>query len=136
MRPHLFSVRVYYEDTDFSGAVYHANYARFMERGRTEMLRALGVEQGAAMAGEAFGFVVRSIGIEFLKPARMDDLLTVETTPVEIGGATMTLDQRVSRGGEILATARVRVACVVRGKAGRMPREVREKLARGLPEDA
>ena len=128
MPPHLFPVRVYYEDTDFSGAVYHASYLRFMERGRTEMLRALGVEQGAALG--TFGFVVRAMNIEFLRPARMDDLLAIETTPVEVGGASMELAQRALRGEEVLVTARVRVGCVANGRAARMPAEVRARLTK------
>ena len=129
--PHLFPVRVYYEDTDFSGAVYHANYLRFMERGRTELLRSLGVHQGQALGaahGEAFGFVVRRMEIDFLKPARMDDELIVETTPMNVGGASIDLNQRVLRDGEVLVTAQVRVGCVVGGRAGRLPAEVRRKL--------
>ncbi len=129
--PHLFPIRVYYEDTDFSGAVYHANYLRFMERGRTELLRSLGVHQGQALAGdshESFGFVVRRMEIDFLKPARMDDELVVETTPTKVGGASIDLAQRVLRGDEVLATAQVRVGCVVGGRAGRLPADVRRKL--------
>jgi len=77
---HRFACRVYYEDTDFSGSVYHASYLRFLERGRTELLRSLDIHQAAIHSGEAgpiFGFVVRAMKIEFLKPARMDDLITV-----------------------------------------------------------
>ena len=99
--PHAFPVRVYYEDTDFSGVVYHASYLRFMERGRTEMLRDRGVSQGASLGsepGERFGFVVRAMSVDFRRPARMDDLLTVETEIVELGGASMELAQRVMRG--------------------------------------
>ena len=128
---HVFQVRVYYEDTDFSGVVYHASYLRFMERGRTEMLRARGLSQGEIMAGnagEVFGFAVRSMTIEFLKPARMDDLLTIESTPRAIGGATLELDQRVLRGQEVLITASVRVACVAQGRPARIPKAVREAL--------
>ena len=134
MTAHTFPVRVYYEDTDFSGAVYHANYLRFMERARTEMLRALGVQQGAALVGqgvEAFGFAVRAMTIDFLRPARMDDLLSVETTPGEFMAASFELSQRVLRGDEVLATAHVRIACVIKGRAARMPLAIREKLARG-----
>ena len=128
---HVFQVRVYYEDTDFSGVVYHASYLRFMERGRTEMLRARGLSQGEIMAGnagEVFGFAVRSMNIEFLKPARMDDLLTIESTPRAIGGATLELDQRVLRGQEVLITAQVRIACVATGRPARIPKGVREAL--------
>src|SRR5712675_2312790 len=99
---HVMPVRVYYEDTDFSGAVYHASYLRFMERGRTNYLRLLGADQRAlfeATEKEApgFSFVVRSMAIEFLKPARMDDVLIVTTEPEEVKGASMTLRQRVTR---------------------------------------
>ena len=122
--PHLHTVRVYYEDTDFSGAVYHASYLRFMERARTEMLRARGVSQGQV----AFGFVVRSLAIDYLKPARMDDLLNIETTVEKIGGATLDLVQRVLRGAERLTEARVRVACVVNSRPVRIPTHVLEQL--------
>ncbi len=129
--PHAFPVRVYYEDTDFSGVVYHASYLRFMERGRTEMLRSHGINQGAVLAGEAkerFGFAVRAMTIDFLKPARMDDLLTIETDVVEIGGASMELAQRVKRGDELLISATVRIACVVDGKPCRIPAQIRATL--------
>ena len=128
---HRVAMRVYYEDTDFSGSVYHANYLRFMERARTEMLRDRGIDQGASFVGEAaetFGFVVRAMSIEWLKPARMDDLLTVETRVARIGGATLELDQRVQRGSEVLLSANVRIACVINGRAGRIPAGVRARL--------
>ncbi len=94
-------VRVYYEDTDFSGVVYHASYLRFMERGRTNYLRLLGADQRAlfeAVAKEApgFAFVVRSMQIDFRKPARMDDVLEIVTAPVEVKGASIVLHQRVT----------------------------------------
>ena len=130
--PHTFPIRVYYEDTDFSGVVYHASYLRFMERGRTEMLRSSGVDQGAVLAGatgERFGFAVRAMGIDFLKPARMDDLLTIETDVVEIGGASMELAQSVKRGDELLISATVRIACVVDGRPCRLPAGIRASLA-------
>ena len=124
MSRHRFPVRVYYEDTDFSGVVYHASYLRFMERGRTEMLRALGIEQ----AGLDFGFAVRAMQIDYLKPARMDDELTIETTTRSIGGATLDLDQRVLRGEEVLVTASVRIACIAQGRPARLPKDIRAKL--------
>src|SRR5246127_5008529 len=110
-------VRVYYEDTDFSGIVYHANYLRFMERGRTNYLRLIGADHRALFeetAAEApgFAFVVRSLAIEFLKPARMDDILAITTEPEQVKGASLTLLQRVMRGEEVLAEAHVRVAFV------------------------
>ncbi|MCB1543275.1 MAG: tol-pal system-associated acyl-CoA thioesterase [Rhodoblastus sp.] len=131
--PHRLSIRVYYEDTDFSGVVYHASYLRFMERGRTELLRDLGIHQQAIHAGDTdhkpFAFVVRGMNIEFLKAAKMDDMLIVETSAKEVKGASAILAQRVLRGEEVLVTADVRVAAVADGKAARLPAEVREKLA-------
>jgi len=126
---HLLPQRVYYEDTDFSGFVYHAAYLRFLERGRTEMLRALDVHQRAIHAGEApFVFVVRAMRIEFLKPARMDDIVVVETRAAEIGGASMTLAQKLTRGAQTLVTADVRVAAVANGRPARLPATLRERL--------
>jgi acyl-CoA thioester hydrolase len=129
--PHRFPVRVYYEDTDFSGFVYHASYLRFLERGRTEWLRALGIEQSAlAAAGPgAFGFVVRHMGIDFLKPARMDDLLIVETLARRIGGASLDLAQRLLRGADVLVGAEVRIGCVADGRPVRLPAAIQAKLA-------
>ena len=130
--PHRLQIRVYYEDTDFSGVVYHASYLRFMERGRTELLRDLGIHQQAIHAGETpFAFVVRGMVIEFLKPARMDDVLVVETSAREVKGASAILAQRVLRGDEVLVTADVKVAAVASGKPVRLPPAMREKLAKG-----
>ena len=130
------SIRVYYEDTDFSGLVYHASYLRFMERARTEMLRALGLDQRALLAGAVGApifFVVRSMDVDFQKPATMDDLLTVETETLELGGASLTLEQRVLRQAELLVRAKVRIVCVEAGRARRLPPEVRAKFQRLLP---
>jgi acyl-CoA thioester hydrolase len=130
---HTIPIRVYYEDTDFSGVVYHASYLRFMERGRTELIRSLGVDQRELFDGEArLGFAVRRMTIDFLKPAVMDDLLTIETTAVEARGATMELRQRVLRGAEVLVTAEVKVACVGGGKARRIPDVLRLRLGVGV----
>jgi acyl-CoA thioester hydrolase len=133
---HVLPIRIYYEDTDFSGLVYHASYLRFMERGRTDYLRLLGVEQGALLAeaqaeAPGFGFVVRSMKIDFLKPARMDDVVQVHTTPREVSGASITLLQRVTRGEELLVEAEVRVAFIAGGKAQRIPRALRDALRAG-----
>ena len=127
---HVQPVRVYYEDTDFSGIVYHANYLRFMERGRTNYLRLLGADQRALFeeaAAEApgFSFVVRSMQIDFRKPARMDDILEVVTTPVEVKGASIVLHQRVDRDGEMLVEATVQVAFVSGGRARPIPKALR-----------
>lgn len=126
---HQISVRVYYEDTDFSGVVYHASYLRFMERGRTELIRDLGIEQRELFDGDAaLGFAVRRMLIDFVRPAVMDDLLTIETRPTLARGATMELDQRILRGKEVLVTAQVKVACVGGGKARRIPDVLRHRL--------
>ena len=127
---HVLQVRVYYEDTDFSGIVYHANYLRLMERGRTNYLRLLGADQRALFeeaAAEApgFSFVVRSMQIDFHKPARMDDVLEVITTPVEVKGASIVLHQRVDRDGEMLVEATVQVAFVAGGRARPIPKALR-----------
>jgi acyl-CoA thioester hydrolase len=119
---HVFPLRVYYEDTDFSGVVYHASYLRFLERGRTEWLRDLGVDQRSLFeAVPPIGFAVRHMDIGFIKPALMDDELKVETKLIELGGASLTLDQRLLRGEELLVSAKVRIACVSLGKAARLP---------------
>nr|WP_096358980.1 tol-pal system-associated acyl-CoA thioesterase [Variibacter gotjawalensis] len=123
-------VRVYYEDTDFSGIVYHANYLRFMERGRTNYLRLLGTDHRALFeetSAEApgFAFVVRGMKLEFLLPARMDDLLLVRTTPHEVKGASIMLHQEVLRGDDKLLIADVRVAFIAGGKAQRIPKPLR-----------
>jgi len=130
---HVLAVRVYYEDTDFTGVVYHASYLRFMERGRTDFMRLLGADQRALFEETAqevpgFHFVVRSMTIEFLKSAHMDDLLEITTVPEEIKGASMTLRQRVARGAETLVEAKVRVAFVAGGKARRIPKALRQAM--------
>jgi acyl-CoA thioester hydrolase len=127
---HLLTLRVYYEDTDFSGVVYHASYLRFMERGRTDYLRLIGADHRSlfeAVEREApgFSFVVRSMTIEFLKPARMDDVLEVVTAPREVKGASVILHQQVARAGEVLIDAQVRVAFVSAGRARPIPRPLR-----------
>ena len=129
MTAHRLHIRVYYEDTDFSGVVYHASYLRFMERGRTELIRELGIDQRELFdGGTALAFAVRSMRIEFLKPAVMDDLLTIETTPVDMKGASMTVAQRVLRGEDALVTAEVKVVCIGGGRARRIPDGLRLKL--------
>jgi acyl-CoA thioester hydrolase len=126
---HRLLVRVYYEDTDFSGAVYHASYLRFMERGRTELIRDLGVSQKDLFDGETqLAFVVRRMQIDWLRPAVMDDLLVIETVHREARGATMDIDQRILRGEEALVTARVMVACIGAGRPRRIPEALRRRL--------
>ena len=127
---HHLTVRVYYEDTDFTGIVYHANYLRYMERGRTNYLRLIGADHRAlfeATEKEApgFAFVVYSMNLTFLKPARMDDVLDVVTDPQEVKGASVTLRQRVLRGEELLVEANVRVAFISEGRARPIPKPLR-----------
>jgi acyl-CoA thioester hydrolase len=131
---HVMAVRVYYEDTDFSGVVYHANYLRFMERGRTNYLRLIGAGQRTLFAqaeqeAPGFAFVVRAMTINFLKPARMDDVLTITTAPEEVKGASITLCQQVTRGEDLLAEASVRVAFVLGGRARPIPKPLRIAIA-------
>ncbi|NCM98295.1 MAG: YbgC/FadM family acyl-CoA thioesterase, partial [Rhodobacterales bacterium] len=101
--PHRLTLRVYYEDTDFAGVVYYANYLKFIERGRTEALRALGVDQGRLKAEQGLAFVVTRVEIDYRRPAAFDDLLTVETALARLGGASVVMDQRVARGETTLA---------------------------------
>ncbi|MBU3886888.1 tol-pal system-associated acyl-CoA thioesterase [Methylosinus sporium] len=127
---HSLTIRIYYEDTDFSGLVYHASYLRFMERGRTELLRDLGLGQRELLQAQGgLFFVVRAMTIDFRKPAQMDDLLFVETVVREVSGASFDLDQRVMRGGDMLVGAQVRIAAVEGGRPRRLPAQVREKFA-------
>jgi acyl-CoA thioester hydrolase len=130
---HRLPVRVYYEDTDFSGVVYHASYLRFMERGRTDFLRLAGVDQSTLHAeGEGIVFAVRRMTIDYLKPARMDDVLVVETRTEEVRGASLVIAQRVLRGDEVLVTADVRVAALANGRPARIPEDLRRVLG-GTP---
>lgn len=132
---HTLPVRVYYEDTDFSGFVYHASYLRFMERGRTELLRGLAGDQ-SDLHRDAAGlhFVVRRMVIDYARPARMDDLLDVRTWTAAMKGASMHLAQEVRRGAELLVKAEVVVACVREGRAIRLPDTLRAGLGRHQPD--
>ena len=122
-------IRVYYEDTDAGGVVYYANYLRFLERARTEWLRALGCEQSALLA-QNVAFAVRSAAVEFVKPARLDDELIVASTIESLGRAQVVFRQQVLRNHALLVDATIRVACFdpLRGKAAAMPKEIHEKL--------
>jgi len=135
MGTHKLSVRVYYEDTDFSGFVYHASYLRFMERGRTELLRELGLLQRDLALSEPAGalfFVVRAMDIDFRRPAYMDDLLSVETRVEAVGGASFTMGQEIRRDDALLTAARVTVALISNRKPQRLPAVIREKFERLL----
>lgn len=105
-------VRVYFEDTDSGGVVYYANYLKFLERARTEWLRALGFAQRELAAHEGVIFVVRSLAIEYLRPSRIDDSLQVTVEPVKVGAGQIFVAQEVRREADVLVSAEVRLACV------------------------
>jgi tol-pal system-associated acyl-CoA thioesterase len=110
-----FPVRVYWEDTDAGGVVYHASYMRFMERARTEWLRAIGIDQGRLIRDERLQFVVVEAQIRYLRPARFDDQLLVTVQVTEQGGASLTMTQEIRRGspdGELLISGTIRAACL------------------------
>lgn len=120
-------MRVYYEDTDAGGVVFYANYLCFMERARSEWLRALGFEQPAMAAEHGVLFVVRAVRIDYLKPSRFNDSLQVTVEVVNVGGSRIRFQQRVLRGDEELVSAEVDVVCVDTAsfRPARMPREMR-----------
>ncbi len=126
---HSLSVRVYYEDTDLAGIVYYANYLKFIERGRSEWLRSLGIDQVALkQAGQVFA--VRRVEADYLRPARFDDLLTVETTLAQASAARIVVEQTVLRDGAVLFTARVTLACLdAAGRPVRLPAQLARLLA-------
>jgi acyl-CoA thioester hydrolase len=128
--PFSIPVRVYYEDTDTAGVVYYANYLRYLERGRTEWLRTLGIEQLRLAQEAGLVFAVRSLAIEYLKPARLDDVLAVLTELTLAGRAQVTLRQWIERAGDRLVEATVRVACLDAGKMkpAALPADLRRKM--------
>ena len=122
--PHRFSVRVYYEDTDFSGSVYHSAYLHFFERARTEFLRSLGVHH-SELIREGIAFAVRSMQVDFDAAAHIDDLLDVVTTVEEVTAARLRLDQRILREGVEITRAKVQVVAITAaGRAARMPKPI------------
>lgn len=127
---HTWPVRVYWEDTDAGGVVYYANYLKFLERARSEWLRALGIGQLELMRQEGVVFVVRHVAAEFLQPARFDDLLVVKSWLLKLAGASLTLKQEVVRAATILLTAQVRVACVRSAdfRPARIPPQIVKRL--------
>lgn len=126
------AIRVYYEDTDAAGVVYYANYLRFCERARTEWLRAAGFEQHALLAERRIGFVVRSVGADYLSAAELDDALEVVTTVDELGGARLVFVQRILRGTQELFRGRFVIACVDldRKRPTPIPADMRAQLAK------
>ena len=127
---HLFPIRVYYEDTDFTGVVYYANYLKFFERGRTESLRSSGVSHADLFQLDPpLGFVVRRIEVDYIMPARIDDELIVTTGFESVRGARMQISQVIERGSETLARARVEAACIdMDGRPRRLPDDLLSSL--------
>lgn len=134
---HVLPIRVYFEDTDFSGVVYHASYLRFMERGRSDYMRLSGADHADLFEGDdPVAFAVRRMTISYERPAGIDDILTVETRTREMRGASMVLAQRVLRGEEVLVTADVQVALVARsGRARRIPTALRRILGEAVEDE-
>jgi acyl-CoA thioester hydrolase len=127
---HVFPVRVYYEDTDAAGIVYYANYLKFAERARTEMLRLLGREQQQMMETDGVAFAVKSARVEYFRPARLDDALEVRTGLIEVAGASLRVRQRIFRGEELLVDTQTRLAVMDRaGRPIRLPADIRAALA-------
>jgi acyl-CoA thioester hydrolase len=127
---HVLPIRVYYEDTDLSGLVYHANYLRYMERGRSEFFRSAGITRLAQLEEpEPTAWTLRKVSVEYFRPARIDDLIEVHTRCVSLSGARMTADQKVHLGGTLLVHGTVE-ACIITlsGKPRRIPQEMRDKL--------
>ena len=134
---HLFAVRVYYEDTDLSGIVYHANYLRWFERARSDLLRLLGIDQRAAKEAGQGVYSVADLHIRYRAPARLDDAVTIETDALELGAASVRLRQRARRGEDLLAEAEIRVGFVsLDGRPQRQPSEWREAFASLLPRES
>jgi acyl-CoA thioester hydrolase len=126
---HRWPVRVYYEDTDAAGIVYYANYLKFAERARTELMREAGSSHGDMIENFDTAFAVSRCEVDYLKPARLDDLLRVETRVLEVGAAVVRLDQRVFRADDLLAQLNIRIACLNRkGRPQRLPEPVRAAL--------
>lgn len=135
-KTHLLPVRVYYEDTDFSGVVYHANYLRFFERGRTDALRVAGIHHTELLADGA-AFVVRKMEVDFLVPAKVDDALVVRTWFESLRGARMIIVQEIVRDGALLATALVQAAMIgLDGRPRRFTPAMIARLTAFLPESA
>ena len=125
----ILPVRVYYEDTDAGGVVFYANYLKFAERARTEMLRQLGIENPDMQNRHGIAFVVRHIDVEYLNPARLDDLLDVHVNLTKVGGATINGTQLIRLGGVDLVRMTIRLGCMkLSGGPGRLPLDVRERL--------
>ena len=133
---HILPIRVYYEDTDLSGVVYHANYLRYMERGRTEFFRAVGIKLAALEDAQPTAWTLRKVQLEYFRPARLEDQLEVRTLCSAVTGARMTAEQKIYAGDTLLTRGTVE-ACIITlsGKPRRIPEDVRDKLAPFLYEE-
>lgn len=129
-RAHVLPVRIYYEDTDFTGLVYHANYLRYFERGRSDFLRLAGVDHTMLLEGESpTAFTIIRIEVDFVKPARVDDALNVRTTYDRVDGARLIISQTLRRGEEVLARAAVTACCIsMTGRPKRPPAALVERI--------
>lgn len=126
---HVLPVRIYYEDTDAAGIVYHANYLRFAERARTEMLRLAGVEQRVVAQDRGLAFAVRDLSADYRKPAYLDDLIEVRSHLTRLGAASLDAVQKIARAGTALVVMNVRIACIGRdGRPVRIPLDLRNAL--------
>ncbi len=130
-REHQLPVRIYYEDTDFTGVVYHANYLRYFERGRSDFFRLVGVSHSALLdRPDPAAFTITKMTIEFRRAARIDDALLVRTTYDSVRGPRLYVGQRITRGEELIATAQVEAACIdLKGRARKPPPGLAEALA-------
>lgn len=133
---HLYAVRVYYEDTDLSGITYHANYLRWFERARSDLLRLLGIDQRAAIESGEGAYALSEVNVKYLRPAKLEDDVLIETTSTEIGAASVRMQQTARRGDDILATADVRAAFIsLDGRPRRQPAAWRAAFAAFMNED-
>ena len=135
--PHTFTLRVYYEDTDLAGIVYYANYLKFIERARSEWVRGLGVDQVQLRAQQGLNFAVRRVEADYLRPARFDDELRVETVLKSVSGARIGLVQDIFRGAEKVYSAQVVLVCLpdraTSGLPSRIPADLQSRLEPVLP---
>lgn len=129
-KTHILPISIYYEDTDLSGVVYHANYLRYMERGRTEFFRLAGVSRARLEDEEPTAWTIRRIGVEYFRPARLDDQIAVHSVLTEVSGARLKALQRIRCGERLLVEGRIE-ACIttLTGKPRRLPRSVYDTLA-------
>jgi len=135
-RSHLYPIQIYYEDTDFSGIVYHANYLRYFERGRSSFLNLLGIKHADLWTKLEIAFTIRKFEIEYKSPARIDEQIRIETTYDRITAARLLISQRCFKENTLITSAKCEAACISKlGKPIRVPKEIREKLKKYTIED-